>query len=117
MGAEPARWAAIALPVCVTGRGGRRFEARPWILRSRAALVSALLVPEREAQRIVVEAQAGILQAALERAAVALQKVEGLGPVRGDQRTDPMVVTELEPDFDPAEGCRLELDDQPLDAM
>jgi hypothetical protein len=43
------------------------------------------------------------------RAAVALQKIERV--VSGDQCRDPVVAAELEPDLDPAERRRLELDE------
>src|SRR5690606_12458625 len=81
-----------------------------------ARLIVRLLALQRERQVVAVQAQTGVVQAALEQARVALQGVQRVRPVRGDHGAHLVVAMELEADLDPPERGRLELYEQALDA-
>ena len=74
-----------------------------------------LLAREREGQTVAVEAQPGVLQTALEQTGVALQGIQGVGPLRRDHGADLIVAMKLEAHLDPTERGGLELDDQAID--
>ena len=74
-----------------------------------------LLALEREGQTVAVQAQPGLVQTALEQTGVALQGIQGVGPLRRDHGADLIVAMELEAHLDATERGGLELDDQAID--
>ena len=116
MRAEPVGGAGIVGPLGAAARAGGRLGGEPRARQPGAAFLVSLLLAEREAQRILVEAETGVLQTTFEGAAVALQHLESFGSLGGDHGAHAIVVGEVEADLDPTQRRRLELNDQSLDA-